>query len=229
MAARPLVPKLVLAALLAAAIVVPGAGAGCGCWSSATTPVWRPDGSSLLYTWTGSPDSGAVLEAPVASAKPVNAGRWTGNYVGFPAWAPDGSRLVYWREGRRDPLGPSSIRVSDPEGRHDRAVGGVEAAGSREQRLSWMPDGRRIALAAFDGGIRLLDVDSGEQRRLGAGTRPLVAPDGGAVAFERDGRVWIVRMDGSGERQLTFRGQGLGDSIGAWSPDSRRIAFTRQL
>ena len=46
----------------------------------------------------------------------------------------------------------------------------------------------------------------------------------GAIAFLRDGRVWIVRPDGSAERRLPPKRVDFGDL--QWSPNAKRIAFT---
>src|SRR5919106_548986 len=45
------------------------------------------------------------------------------------------------------------------------------------------------------------------RRRL-ARWGPALSPDGSSVAYGRDGRIWIARLDGSGARAVTF----------GWSP-----------
>jgi Tol biopolymer transport system component len=51
-------------------------------------------------------------------------------------------------------------------------------------------------------------------------------PPGGQLAFVRDGRIYRVNSDGSGLVRLT---DGPSDAQPSWSPDGRRIAFTRRL
>jgi Tol biopolymer transport system component len=56
-------------------------------------------------------------------------------------------------------------------------------------------------------------------------TQPLAALGSNAIAFTRNGHLYVMNHDGSGLRQLTNDpGQ---DHEPAWSPDGNRIAFTR--
>jgi TolB protein len=62
------------------------------------------------------------------------------------------------------------------------------------------------------------------EKRLTTGgdhARPRWSPDGKMIAFLKGGRLWVMRADGSGRRQLTTRAAA-GPS---WSPDGRWIAF----
>jgi Tol biopolymer transport system component len=57
-------------------------------------------------------------------------------------------------------------------------------------------------------------------------TEPAFSPDGRTIAFARDGDVYSVRPDGSGQRQLTS-GATL-DSAPIVSPDGKRVVFERR-
>jgi hypothetical protein len=54
--------------------------------------------------------------------------------------------------------------------------------------------------------------------------RAVWSPDGSRIAFARDGRLFLINSDGSGEVPLT---SGSTDREPYWSPDGTRIAFTR--
>ena len=55
-----------------------------------------------------------------------------------------------------------------------------------------------------------------------------VSPDGRRIAFVRDGALWQMRRDGTGQRQLT-RPRPNGDWDLAWSPDRRTVYFSRSV
>lgn len=54
----------------------------------------------------------------------------------------------------------------------------------------------------LDGVIYVKDLPDGEPRRVTEGTMPRWSPSGGSLSFERDGAMWQVREDGSGEQPL---------------------------
>jgi dipeptidyl aminopeptidase/acylaminoacyl peptidase len=116
-----------------------------------------------------------------------------------------------------------------------------------DPRLS--PDGRRVAYVvnsvdreenAYRGAIWVAPLDGSEQpRQFTSGERsdgsPRWSPDGGWLAFvsNRDGdeekahgEVYVLPADGGEPHRLTEGKEGV-ESI-AWSPDSRRIAFSRR-
>ncbi|HET7449708.1 MAG TPA: hypothetical protein VFJ78_03870 [Gaiellaceae bacterium] len=74
-----------------------------------------------------------------------------------------------------------------------------------------------------------IDTTGGGLKQLTTGSLPAVspsfAPNGNRIAFTRLGSgIYTMNTDGSGVRRLTSNGR---DSYAVWSPDGKRIAFTR--
>ncbi|HEX6630959.1 MAG TPA: prolyl oligopeptidase family serine peptidase, partial [Gemmatimonadaceae bacterium] len=70
------------------------------------------------------------------------------------------------------------------------------------------------------------DADaSGEPTLLAeGGDAPVISPKGDVVAFERDGQVWTVPIDGSARATRLFQVNGRNGDV-RWSPDGTRLAF----
>lgn len=119
-----------------------------------------------------------------------------------PAWSPDGE-LAFVRDGE--------VYVGE------RRVG----SGDRPQ---WTSDGQSL-LVERDG-IRLLDVESGEERLLARGTVPELSPDGDTVAFVRGTSLHTVSIDGGAPR----RWAGLASPVVSlrWLADGSDIAALEQ-
>lgn len=83
------------------------------------------------------------------------------------------------------------------------------------------------------GDILAINSDGTNLRYLTTGIDPSLSPDGQQVAFTRwpageasDGQVWVINLDGSGEREVHgFVKQPKGPE---WSPDSTRLAINHQ-
>ena len=67
-------------------------------------------------------------------------------------------------------------------------------------------------------------VAGGQPALLGDGDDPVIAPDSNRVAFVRDRRIWISRIDGSKAAEQAFYARGTSQSP-TWSPDGRTLAF----
>ena len=119
-----------------------------------------------------------------------------------PAWSPDG-RLAVVRFG--------DIYVDE------RRLGSGD-------RPEWTRDGRSLLFERD--GIRLLDVESGEERLLARGTVPALSPDGSRVAFVRGSSLHTVAIDGTAPR----RWAGLADPVVAlrWVAGGSEVAALEQ-
>jgi Tol biopolymer transport system component len=139
-------------------------------------------------------------------------------------WSPDGRRLAF--DGRfYQTLFDFDIGVMNADGsRAHRITRGP----ARDIDARWSPDGRWIAFTRLktEGGVPdlwLVRPDGRDAHLLVAKAgSPAWAPEG-RVAFDAPGGIWTVRVDGGGRRRL------VSGNVGqvAWSPDARRIAYTR--
>jgi Tol biopolymer transport system component len=106
----------------------------------------------------------------------------------------------------------------------------VDCSGSDcdDSALAWSPSGREVAFhhSPDFSGLYVARADGSEPRRVTTGDHPTWSPDAMRFAFDghvgADSQVFVVGVDGSGQRRLTYRG--------GFSPDwssTDRIAFAR--
>src|SRR5262249_19199056 len=111
----------------------------------------------------------------------------------YPAWSLDGLFIAVVGGG---PIGKGSVYVVSPLGHAERRV--TEISERWLGRLAWTPDGKSLVVTDrnSDGeplGLFLLEVESGERRRLTSAQdklfvdgEPAFSPNGGTLAFVRD-------------------------------------------
>jgi Tol biopolymer transport system component len=141
----------------------------------------------------------------------------TGCQSGDVSWAPNGQivALTAWTGAYCERVG---LWFVHPDG------SGLHSMG-RAPGLVWSPDSRFLA-----GGrpVRILSLETGEERVLSAGHSPSWSPGGSRIAFVHntvaDGQVLGVASVRTGEVVNYTRAN---SSNPVWSPDGRRIAFIR--
>jgi dipeptidyl-peptidase-4 len=136
-------------------------------------------------------------------------------------------------------MGATAEHLSDAEkARRERTrtvTGGVVDIG--------VSDDGQIVMVPLGGVFHLIDRKSGKRTAInpsGSAYDPHLAPDGSAIAFVRDGDLWIAAA-GSAAKQLTKHPEGIEYGVAEfaaqeelgrrrgfwWSPDSKSIAFQR--
>ncbi len=155
----------------------------------------------------------------VGHGEPVHAGcnanlAWQDRY---PSWA--GMHIAFQREevgcGGSESVAVVSLRT-----------GAVQ----RLLRASTHPEiSTQGLVAASNGRIVVADVRRGLDE-FEQGAAPAWSPDGGRIAFLRNGELWILRVDGGAERRLADAADFHPFSEAhvttpSWSPDGQEIAF----
>jgi Tol biopolymer transport system component len=153
----------------------------------------------------------------------VTAGKPFSGEAGRSAWSPDGKRLVFEfaNSATGDPPHAHALFVvnADGSGLQQITPWGLNAGG----RVDWSPDGKLIlfrAPAKTDrGNVYTIAPDGSGLRQLThyPAPTPVVStgsfsPDGKWVTFAKSANVWVMRLDGTGARQITR-------NVSAWSPD----------
>lgn len=88
--------------------------------------------------------------------------------------------------------------------------------------------GNLVIQSSWGGTFYLYNLASGALRPLGGGYDPEISPDGGQVAFTREGGetgIYLMNLDGSNERQIF--GERLELRAPKWSPDGSKLVFSR--
>ncbi len=122
----------------------------------------------------------------------------------------------------RDPAGRLQIFTAHPDGSAQRQLTFEGDNG----RPAWSPDGTRLTFSTdrtTGVSVAIMDADGSHQRVLAAGEAPDWSPDGSSIAFSRAGQLWVMRVDGTGLRQVTRSSTVKAGP--SWSPDGTRLAF----
>ena len=192
-----------------------------------------PDGSHVAFAWSKSGEW-QLYELALGSGESRPLTKNPGAKFS-PQYSPDGSHLAY---------------VVDFDGGENFHLFIKELSSGRERDLTpdikfalqpnfhWSPDGREIAYLADGSGnfdAYVMNVRDGKSRRAFANGHPcwdvLWSPDGRWLALEvemhgQDYGVFLASPSGSQMDEVTLGGKSLNAKHPAWSPDSKKLAFS---
>jgi TolB protein len=203
-------------------------------WKEAFGYFLSADGEKMLYT-VHDGSSGRVVLANADGSEPRFIAPELG-YIYMAALSPANDRVVFSGPARGYRLQVATL----PEGKP------LELTPAHPESFvpRFTPDGKTIIFIRRDGDVWSVGSDGKNLRRLTEGNRhvefklstndrhgstdgPDISPDGKRIACiaVKDGvaNVCVLKVDGSDQRQLTFRKSPCGRV--QWSPDGSEIAF----
>jgi TolB protein len=190
---------------------------------SPTTPIFSPDGQSILYPRSDDDSYSTLWRVPLSNGGPTLIERGRG-ISSSPSFSPDGRRIAFMT----DRIGHNEVYIIDADGTNPvwiTQIAGDLNESSYRGEPDWSPDGVTVAFQSRVAGsfqIMMVNLRDNVATRLtdvGENQSPSWAPDGRHIVFtsNRSGsdQLWIRDTRSGVMRQLTYQS---GAKYGAWSP-----------
>ena len=190
-----------------------------------TTPIFAPDGNSIVYARADDDGSSTLWRVPLppGSAPPQRIEKGSGISTS-PSFSADGRRIAF----TTDRLGHNEVYIIDADGSNPQWItqfGGDLNEETYRAEPDWSPDGVTVAFQSRVSGrfqvmtVNLRDNSSKLLTDVGENESPSWAPDGRHLVFTSSrsgaGQLWVMDTQSGVTRQLT---NASGARYGAWSP-----------
>lgn len=198
-------------------------------------------GGQGLIVFAGETDTGSQLWTVWPNGTHLRQITAVPGGAGQPDWSPDGRTIAFEWDVSSEDAPRVQIGLVDADGSHLRALP-IDPGACVNGQPSFTADGRSVVYERYDCGtddaLFLRPLDGGPARRLTAGSpdgasEPNAAPDGVQLSYVRFDQgveyqqaLTVTDLTGGQPRDLVPPSADVGVKTG-WSPDSRRIVFTR--
>jgi serine/threonine protein kinase len=209
-----------------------------------SSPSFSPDGTQIAFSWNGEKqDNFDIYVKLIGPGAPL---RLTSDPAAdsSPAWSPDGRWIAFIRAPES---GLATLLLIPALGGPERKIGDLSLSRFTIMHvlhdffLAWTGDGKWLivcedARGKEPAGVFLLSPDTGEKKRLAAGSAisPALSPDGRQLAFVRNrdagtSDLYLLNLSAGftpqGEpRRLTNSNEDV--SSPAWTPDGKEIIYS---
>ncbi len=188
---------------------------------------WFPDSRGLIYNLGDDIYVHPLDEAMGPQVVAGGAGR-----LFVPTWSYDSRHIALLETSGGGAFNVILLKVesASAEGVHQRALGATApssrgGAGVCPDIVAWSPDSTKV-LVDYGQPVFIFYVAGGTPTQVSSsedGLSHCWSPNSQSIAFkERDGSLWLVNADGSGQRPL------VAEAIGQlrWSPAGMNVAYT---